>query len=111
MRRCVAPFWWITTHGPLAHPENGVLVEHYYGDVQNSSGNNDTSLAAVAHYLQHELEHLPDVRPTLERKFGLRLALEAAVTAANASKWRGPLADAQNNASPPPAFMPLVTAP
>lgn len=53
----------------LANPENGILVSSFYNDPR------DTTLVAVLDLLD-ELDQQPDVRPTLEARFGLRKALQ-----------------------------------
>jgi Dullard-like phosphatase family protein len=53
----------------MANPENGILVQSFYKDAS------DNTLLAVLDLLQ-ELEHEPDVKPVLERKFGLKAALK-----------------------------------
>ena len=55
----------------LANPENGILVQSYYSD------DSDKTLLAVLDLLR-ELEDEPDVKPLLERKFGLKTALHEA---------------------------------
>lgn len=53
----------------LANPSNGILVDSFYNDPE------DTTLHAVLDLLE-ELEDHTDVRPVLEQKFGLGVALE-----------------------------------
>ena len=53
----------------LANPENGILVNNFYNDPD------DTTLHAVLDLLD-ELDQAPDVRPLLEKRFGLKEALE-----------------------------------
>lgn len=53
----------------LSHPSNGILVSSFYNDPT------DTTLVAVQKLLA-ELEPHDDVRPHLERRFGLKEALE-----------------------------------
>jgi CTD small phosphatase-like protein 2 len=53
----------------LANPENGILVNNFYNDP------NDTTLHAVLDLLD-ELDEAPDVRPLLKKRFGLKEALE-----------------------------------
>lgn len=53
----------------LTHPENGVLVNNFYNDPD------DTTLYAVLDLLD-ELDQSRDVRPLLTRRFGLAQALE-----------------------------------
>jgi len=52
----------------LTHPTNGILVSSFYNDAT------DKTLPAVLDLLK-ELDHLDDVRPTLDQRFGLRAAL------------------------------------
>jgi Dullard-like phosphatase family protein len=52
----------------ITHPENGILVSSFYNDAS------DNTLPAVFDLLQ-ELESYPDVRPVLDRRFGLKTAL------------------------------------
>ncbi|GMI62594.1 hypothetical protein ScalyP_jg1624 [Parmales sp. scaly parma] len=54
----------------MAQPENGILVSNFYDD------SDDESLPAVYKLLE-EIDELNDVRPKLDNKFGLRIALEA----------------------------------
>mmetsp|Transcript_9180 Transcript_9180/g.19765 ORF Transcript_9180/g.19765 Transcript_9180/m.19765 type:complete len:345 (+) Transcript_9180:347-1381(+) len=52
----------------LSHPSNGILVSSFFNDPK------DTTLSAVNSLLS-ELEPHDDVRPVLERRFGLKEAL------------------------------------
>jgi CTD small phosphatase-like protein 2 len=53
----------------LANPENGILVNNFYNDPD------DTTLFAVLDLLD-ELDQAQDVRPLLEERFSLKQALE-----------------------------------
>lgn len=53
----------------LTHPNNGILVDSFYNDA------NDTSLEKVWHLLQ-ELDGEQDVRPKLQQAFGLKQLLQ-----------------------------------
>jgi Dullard-like phosphatase family protein len=56
----------------IANPQNGILVSNFYDDYS------DDTLSAVADLLE-ELEHLDDVRPFLDEKFGLQAALSEVI--------------------------------
>lgn len=55
----------------LANPSNGILVSNFYDDPS------DDTLKAVVDLL-HELDEMEDVRPELEKRFGLKEALQDA---------------------------------
>eukprot|EP00521_Asterionellopsis_glacialis_P008394 CAMPEP_0195285848 /NCGR_PEP_ID=MMETSP0707-20130614/3529_1 /TAXON_ID=33640 /ORGANISM="Asterionellopsis glacialis, Strain CCMP134" /LENGTH=385 /DNA_ID=CAMNT_0040345401 /DNA_START=474 /DNA_END=1631 /DNA_ORIENTATION=- len=60
----------------LANPRNGILVSNFYDDPH------DTTLEAVLELI-HELNECDDVRPTLDKKFGLQEALASIGSSGN----------------------------